>query len=166
MIDRRDFLKAGALVSAGSLLAPDYAAAQIAGHARIAIRTMAASSIKTRLAAREPVTGLRTLRVAGEVTQGTETASGGAIVLTLAVDSARFKGPEEYETRISRHASRPCCACASTCSECTFTQITRRGHWRSLTFPSSLPAAATSGAELLSNPPQAPENVYTVNVLA
>ncbi len=96
MIDRRDFLKASALVTARGLLGPAYAPAQMTGRKRIAIRTLSTGSVKTRLAARELASGLRTLNPADEVTQSTGDNPASEIVLTLAVDGSRFKGKEEY----------------------------------------------------------------------
>ena len=96
MIDRRDFLKASALVTATGLLGPGYASAQMTGRKRIAVRTLAAGSVKTRLAARELESGLRTLNSADEVTQSTGDNPASEILLTLAVDGSRFKGTEEY----------------------------------------------------------------------
>jgi len=96
MIDRRDFLKASALVTASGLLTPSYVPAQMNGRKRIAIRLLSADSVKTRLAARELESGLRLLNSADEVTRATASSPAGEIVLTLAVDGARFKGTEEY----------------------------------------------------------------------
>ena len=59
MIDRRDFVKAGALVAASGLLRPSYASAQMPKRKRIAIRTLSADGVKTRLAARELESVLR-----------------------------------------------------------------------------------------------------------
>jgi hypothetical protein len=97
MIDRRDFLKASALVTAGGLLGPSYASSQLTGHKRIAIRNLSADSVKTRLAARELESGLRRLSSTGEVTRTTESSPASAVELTLTVDGSRFKGWEDYE---------------------------------------------------------------------
>ena len=97
MMDRRDFLKSSALLSAGSLLALNDISAQIANPKLIAIRSQAAESMKARLAARELSSGLHMLSPTLEVRQTGSDAAAGATVLTLAIDSSRFKGSEEYE---------------------------------------------------------------------
>ena len=66
-MDRRDFLKAAALASAGNLLDRKDAAAQAPASIRAAIRVQAPDSIKTRLAARELKTGLLLLNPASAV---------------------------------------------------------------------------------------------------
>lgn len=96
MFDRRNFLKASALVTADGLLSPRYSSAQITGHTRISIRALFADSFKTRLAARELESGLRLLNPAYEITQSSAGSSAGEIVLTLAVDGTRFRGAEDY----------------------------------------------------------------------
>ena len=99
-IDRREFLKVGALASAGALLIPTNASAQ-AGPKPIAIRTLAADSLKTRLATRELLSGLRMLHAPTEVTQTSGESVANATLLTLTVDSSRFKGNEDYEISAS-----------------------------------------------------------------
>ena len=101
MFDRRDFLKASALVAARGLLEPGYVPAQMTGRKRIAIRNLSEDSVKTRLAARELESGLRILNSADEVTQSTEGSPAGDMVLTLAVDGSRFKGAQEYAISLS-----------------------------------------------------------------
>lgn len=96
-MDRRDFLKSSALLSAGSLLALNDTSAQVAKPKLIAIYSQAGESMKARLAARELSSGLHMLNPALEVKQTGSDAAAGATVLTLAVDSSRFKGKEEYE---------------------------------------------------------------------
>jgi len=100
-MDRRDFLKTSAFLSASSLLALNRASAQGVTPKSIAIRSQAADSKKARLAARELSSGLHMLNPALEVKQTGSDAGPGATVLTLAVDSARFKGTEEYEIAAS-----------------------------------------------------------------
>ena len=105
-MNRRDFLKTSALASAGSWVNRNYASAQLMSPKRIAIRTQARESLKTRLATRELLSGLRTLLSATEVTQ-TEVARtkddavAGATLLTLALDASRFKKTEDYEIAAS-----------------------------------------------------------------
>jgi hypothetical protein len=96
-MDRRDFLKTSALVSAGGLLGHDYATAQVTGIKRIAVRLQSAGNVKTRVAVQELLSGLRTLKAADQVTQSSEIGSASEVVLTLAVDASRFKGIEDYE---------------------------------------------------------------------
>jgi hypothetical protein len=100
MIDRRDFLKVSALASAGSLLIPSNTSAQLEPK-QIAIRTLAADSLKTRLAARELLSGLRILHAATEVKQTSDDLVANAILLTLNLDPSRFKGNEDYEISAS-----------------------------------------------------------------
>ena len=99
-MDRRDFLKTAALASANSLLDRSAATAQILTPIKVAIRTRAADSLKTRLAARELKTGLLMLSPGLEVTQTTESPDANATLLTLAVD-ASLKGSEDYEIAAS-----------------------------------------------------------------
>jgi hypothetical protein len=96
MFDRRDFLKASALVTASGLLAPGYASSQLTDGKRIVIRSLFVDSFKTRLAARELESGLRLLNPANEVMQSNGDSSADGIVLTLAVDNPHFTGKEEY----------------------------------------------------------------------
>jgi len=95
MIDRRDFLKASVLASAGSLLTHSYASAQ-GTTSHIAIHTQAPDTPKTRLAATELSSGLRMLNPAFEAghTSGDAAAS---MLFTLTIDPSRFRGTEEYE---------------------------------------------------------------------
>jgi len=96
-MDRRDFLKISALASTGSLLIRGSASAQIVTPKRIAIRTLAPDSLKTRLATRELLSGLRMLNAAADVTQSSDDSVAGATLLTLTVEASRFKGAEDYE---------------------------------------------------------------------
>jgi hypothetical protein len=93
-MDRRDFLKTSVLASASSLLATRYAGAQIVRPGLIAIHAQAPDTLKTRLAVRELLTGLRMLNPAFEVrqTNGEEAAS---VLLTLTIDASRFRAPEQ-----------------------------------------------------------------------
>ncbi|MGH9616528.1 MAG: hypothetical protein ACRD28_07270, partial [Acidobacteriaceae bacterium] len=100
-MDRRDFLKASAIASAGSLLAHAPADAQQFRPQRIAIRNLAADSAKTRLAERELLSGLRMLNAALQPTLATENRSADSVVVTLLVDRSRFKHSEEYEIAAS-----------------------------------------------------------------
>jgi hypothetical protein len=100
-MDRRDFLKTTALASANSLLDHSRASAQIMGSVRVAIRTQASDSPKTRLAARELKSGLLTLNPAAEVINTTDNTGANRTVLALAIDGSGFKGAEEYEISAS-----------------------------------------------------------------
>jgi len=98
-MDRREFVKTGAMVTAGGLLGTRISAAETTGRKGIAILMQCSESVKTRLAARELMSGLRGLRVTDEVAQAGERGAAGEVVLTLAVNAARFKGTEEYTIR-------------------------------------------------------------------
>jgi hypothetical protein len=100
MIDRRDFLKVSALASTGAFLIPNYASAQVRSK-QVAIRTLAADSLKTRLATRELLSGLRTLNAATEVMQTSDDGVASATLLTLTLDASHFKGNEDYEISAS-----------------------------------------------------------------
>jgi hypothetical protein len=69
--------------------------------ARITIRTQTPDSVKTRLATRELLNGLRTMQSAAEVTQTNDDTVAGATLLTLALDASRFKKTEDYEIAVS-----------------------------------------------------------------
>lgn len=94
-MDRRDFLKTSAMVSAGSLLGSSPAKVHSADAKRVAIRTLSADGVKTRLAARELLSGLRALKSPAVTFETTE--SGTAFEIALSVDVSRFKQAEEYE---------------------------------------------------------------------
>ena len=100
MIDRRDFLKVSALASAGSLLDWSNASAQVELR-QIAIRTLSADSLKTRLATRELLSGLSMLHSEAEVRQTSGSGVAGATLLTLTIDPPCFKGNEDYEISAS-----------------------------------------------------------------
>jgi len=100
MIDRREFLKTSALASAGTLLRRSDAPAQVEPK-QIAIRTLAADSLMTRLATRELLSGLRMLHAATEVKQTSDDSVADATLLTLTLDPSRFKGNEDYEISAS-----------------------------------------------------------------
>ena len=96
-MDRRDFLKAGALASAGGVLGLDGVSGQTIKPARIAVRLQAADSLKTRLAVRELLTGLHLLFPTVQAKQADGAIASGTIVLVLTIDRSGFKGDEEYE---------------------------------------------------------------------
>ena len=96
MIDRRDFLKTSVLASAASLMTRGYAALRIVAPGKIAIRTQAPNTTKTRLAATELLSGLRMLNPAFDVVETTGDVSA-SVSLTLTIDPSGFRGNEEYE---------------------------------------------------------------------
>src|ERR1700677_1749502 len=100
-MDRREFLKISALASTGSLVLPKSAPAQTTEPKQIAIRTLAAASLKMRLATRELISGLRMLNGMPEVIQTSDDHITNATLLTLVLDSSRFKGIEDYEIAVS-----------------------------------------------------------------
>jgi hypothetical protein len=99
VIDRRDFLKAGALAATGSLLAHGQKTQTIGTLRRITIENQAPDGARTRLAATELLVGLKALHAAPEVTLVDETHTReGNVHFILTVEPGRFKGHEEYET--------------------------------------------------------------------
>jgi hypothetical protein len=97
-MDRRDFLKASALASASSLIPNPSANAQRLRPQRIAVRNQAPDSIKTRLATRELLSGLRMLNIAPHIDIASDTpTAAGTVQLTLRIDPSRFRQSEEYE---------------------------------------------------------------------
>lgn len=98
MIDRRDFLKAGALAATGSLLAQAQKPHTVSTLRWITVQNLAPDSLRTHLAAAELISGLRDLGVAPEVVMfDPERNKEGNVHFILAIDPARFKGSEEYE---------------------------------------------------------------------
>jgi hypothetical protein len=75
------------------------------GQSRVAIRTQAPDSLKTRLAARELKSGLLTLNPTAEVVTTTEEAGAHITLLTLTIDGSSLKGEEEYEIAASRNGA-------------------------------------------------------------
>src|SRR6202451_2547721 len=100
-MDRREFLKISALASTGSLVLPQSAPAHTTETKQIAIRMLAAASLKMRLATRELISGLRMLNGMPEVIQTSDDHITNATLLTLVLDSSRFKGIEDYEIAAS-----------------------------------------------------------------
>src|SRR5215469_8579766 len=97
MIDRRDFIKTTALVSAGSLLGIHETSAGQAMETKIvAIQSHAQNTLKTRHAVRELSTGIHMLNPALDVKPSGE-GPAGALHLDLRVERSQFKGVEEYE---------------------------------------------------------------------
>jgi hypothetical protein len=95
-MDRRDFIKSGALAASG-LLYTSQGLAQALRPRRVAVKTLAASSQMVRLATLELVTGLRSLNSAPEITKSSSESTTGSVVLTLTIDRSSFKSDQEYE---------------------------------------------------------------------
>ena len=93
-MDRRDFLKASAIASASSLIPNPSAKAQRLRPQRIAIRNQAPDSIKTRLATRELLSGLRTLNSAPQIDFASDTPSPDTVQLMLQIDPSRLDNPK------------------------------------------------------------------------
>jgi hypothetical protein len=96
-MDRRDFLKASALASASALISNPSANAQRLRPQRISVRNQAADSVKTRLATRELLSGLRMLNTAPHIDIASDTSTVDTVQLTLQIDPSRFRQSEEYE---------------------------------------------------------------------
>ncbi|HTU49358.1 MAG TPA: hypothetical protein VMF56_02125 [Acidobacteriaceae bacterium] len=96
-MDRRDFIKASAIASASSLMSQVLANAQRLRPQRIAVRNLAPDSIKTRLAMRELLSGLRMLNSAAQIDLASDAPTVDTVQLTLQIEPSRFRQPEEYE---------------------------------------------------------------------
>ncbi len=94
-MDRRDFMKAGAL-AASNIFLPQSGFAQLIPVQRIGVRLQAPVSMKTRLAVRELCSGLHMLNRAWEVGEATDDERSG-MQFTLIIEPSAFKGAEEYE---------------------------------------------------------------------
>ncbi len=101
-MDRRDFIKSGALVAAGGLVKTPQGMAQMSRPERIAVRTQAPSTPKVRLAVRELMAGLRSLDSASEIVESDGENSETGIVLLLSIDRPAFRCDQEYEISASR----------------------------------------------------------------
>ncbi len=95
-MDRRDFLKASAGASASAFIPNSSANAQRLRAQRIAIRNQAAASVKTRLAARELLSGLRSLQCAPQIEMSSELPHADTVQLALQIEPSRFRQSEEY----------------------------------------------------------------------
>ncbi len=94
MMDRRHFLRASAMLSASGLLGSNPLRSNGEDAKRIAIRTLSADSVKTRLAEQELLSGLRALKSPGIIVDSDD---GTAFEIALTVDASRFKHTEDYE---------------------------------------------------------------------
>jgi hypothetical protein len=98
VIDRRDFLKAGALAATGSLLAHGQKDRTMGTLRRLTVENLAPDTARNRLAAIELIGGLRSLGVAPEVEMlDPANRREGNVHFILAIEPVRFKGQEEYE---------------------------------------------------------------------
>lgn len=104
-MDRRDFIKSGALVAASSLIETSQGIAQASRPQRIAIHTQAPQSRKVRLATRELLTGLRSLQSAPEIAESSGAPDGSTVVLVLSIDRSVFKSDQEYEISANRNGA-------------------------------------------------------------
>ncbi|MGC9200173.1 MAG: hypothetical protein ACP5E5_14780 [Acidobacteriaceae bacterium] len=104
-MDRREFLKSGALVAASGLRGVAEGPSRASMPKRIAIERQAAPSRRVRLAAMELMEGLRSLRTAGEIVESDGGASADSVVLTLRMDRNRFKNDQEYEIAASPYGA-------------------------------------------------------------
>ncbi|MGA8149958.1 MAG: hypothetical protein WB952_03345 [Terriglobales bacterium] len=127
MIDRRDFLKISALASTGSLLIRNSCSAQTIRPKHIAVRTLAADSLKTRLATSELLSGLHVLNAAPEVTQSGEAQVTSSVLLTLTLDPPRFKGAEDYEIAASGGEATFCAVSEQALLYAVFDFLERQG---------------------------------------
>lgn len=126
-MDRRDFLKASAIASASSLLTHLPADAQRVRPQRIAIRNQAVDSVKTRLAARELLSGLRMLNAAPQIIPASEDISADTVMLTLQLDPSRFKKSEEYEIAASEQNATLCAVNEQALLYAVFDFLERQG---------------------------------------
>ena len=96
-MDRRDFLKASAIASASTLVSATPSNAQRLRPQRIALRNQAPDSVKTRLAMRELLSGLRSLKSAPQIDIANDTAAANTLQITLQIDPSRFRRSDEYD---------------------------------------------------------------------
>jgi len=112
MIDRRDFLKTSALAATGSLLAQAQKTQTIGSVRLITIENQSPVSVRTNLAARELMAGLRALGAAPEVLfVEVNSQRTGTVHCVLSIDANRFKGTQDYD--ISANGKRVTFAAAS-----------------------------------------------------
>lgn len=97
MLDRRDFLKAGALAATGSLLAHGETVRTASALRRVTVENRAPDGFRTRLAATELINGLLAVKAAPEVSLIDDLHTRiGNIHFILTIEPGRFKGAEEY----------------------------------------------------------------------
>ncbi|MGC1871867.1 MAG: hypothetical protein WA700_12980 [Acidobacteriaceae bacterium] len=96
-MDRRDFIKASAIASASTLMAQASGNAQRLRPQRITVRNQAPDSVKTRLATRELLSGLRMLHSAPQIEMVSGAPAADTVQLTLQIEPSRFRQSQEYE---------------------------------------------------------------------
>jgi hypothetical protein len=104
MMHRRDFMKTSVL-AAGGMFLPQSGFGQLATAKQIGVRLLAPRSARTRLAVTELCCGLHMLNKAWEVRETAENDPRG-LQLTLSIESASFKGLEDYEISIAEQSIR------------------------------------------------------------
>ena len=143
-MDRRDFIKASAIASASSLMPQASANAQQLRPRRITVRNQAADSVKTRLAARELLSGLRMLNSAAQIDIASDAPTADALQLTLQIDASRFKQSEEYEISSSGKSATLCAVNEQALLYAVFDFLERQGIVFGIdgtTVPVDLPAS-------------------------
>ncbi|MGB8481708.1 MAG: hypothetical protein WCE63_23135 [Acidobacteriaceae bacterium] len=126
-MDRRDFIKASAIASASTLIPQASANTQSLRPQRITIRNQAPDSIKTRLATRELLSGLRMLHAARQIEMATESSAADTARLTLQVDPSRFRQSEEYEITASGQNATLCAVNEQALLYAVFDFLERQG---------------------------------------
>jgi hypothetical protein len=104
MMRRRDFMKTSVL-TAGGLFLPFSGFGQLAAVKQIGVRLLAVRSVRTRLAVSELCSGLHVLNNAWEVSETAENDPR-SLELTLSIESASFKGSEDYEISVAEQGIR------------------------------------------------------------
>ena len=126
-MDRRDFLKASAIASASSLMPQASANAQRLRPQHITVRNQAPDSVKTRLAARELLSGLRMLNIALQIDIARDTGAADTVQLTLQIDPSRFRQSEEYEITASGQNATLCAVNEQALLYAVFDFLERQG---------------------------------------
>jgi hypothetical protein len=143
-MDRRDFLKASAIASASSLIPSASASGQGLRPKRISVHNQAPDSIKTRLATRELLSGLRMLRAAPQIELASDNAAADSVRLTLQIDPSRFRQYEEYDVAASGQDATLCAMNEQALLYAVFDFLERQGLVFGIdgtTVPIDLPAA-------------------------
>jgi len=126
-MDRRDFLKASAIASASSLIPPTTASGQRLRPQRITVRNQAPDSVKTRLATRELLSGLRMLHAAPQIDLASDTPTADSVRLTLQIDGSRFRQSEEYDIAASGQDATLCAVNEQALVYAVFDFLERQG---------------------------------------
>jgi hypothetical protein len=126
-MDRRDFLKASAIASASSLIPHTSANAQRLRPQRITVRSQAPDSVKTRLATRELLSGLRPLNSAPQIDLASDTPAAESVQLTLQIDPSRFRQSDEYDIAASGQDATLCAVNEQALLYAVFDFLERQG---------------------------------------